>query len=195
MPGLVDIIALRETVSIEGVPITVRGLSITTIGRCLSESDDLQRFWANRKFDAVALIGALPRTIARVVATAIIDQHEPPKRTGMTGFPGAADDQPLPDELVLPPGLSGYDAAREHTVAMNMVAFDELIADHQLTLVEAVIRVSFPGGVTPFVDRVRRLVGLGPIGQNLKDRFTRAQAGSSPQESTNLSGSDIAEPK
>lgn len=180
MPGLVDIIALRETIKIEGVPITVRGLSITTIGRCLSESEDLQKFWAGRKFDAVDLLRQLPMTIARIVATSIVPDVPPPA----SGFTFGAADNPateMPADAIAVPALAQAEADRERAVEANMAAFDELIADHQLTLVEAVVRVSFPGGISPFVDRVRTLAGLkAGLGKKLIDRFGKAPDGTLP---------------
>lgn len=177
MPGLVDIIALRETIKIEGVPITVRGLSITTIGRCLSESEDLQKFWSGRKFDAVELLHHLPMTIARVVATSIVPDVPPPA----SGFTfGVADDDrtEMAGDEIAEVAIASAEAARESAVEANMAAFDELIAEHQLTLVEAVVRVSFPGGVTPFVGRVRKLAGLeAGLGQRLIDRFGKVPDG------------------
>lgn len=182
MPGLVDIVALRETFPIRGVMITVRGLSITTIGRCLAESDELAKFWAQRKFDGASLLSSLPNTIARIVATSIIDEAPGPT----SGFENGDA-----VELVEVPALRQSAADRERAISMNMLAFDELIADDQLTLVEAVIRVSFPGGLTPFGVRVRKLAGFeGPMAAGLLDRLVRygkAQGGSSPQESTNSS--------
>jgi hypothetical protein len=174
MPGLVDVIALRETIDIRGVKITVRGLSITTIGRCLAESENLQRFWAQRKFDGAALLASLPRTIARVVATSIIDGPPAP----LSGF--AEGDGPL-DPLAV---LQQSETDRERAIGLNMGAFDELIAEDQLSLVEAVIRVSFPGGLSPFVERVRKMAGLEPKAtEGILDRLTRfgrAQVGTSP---------------
>lgn len=176
MPGLVDIIALRETITIGGgdgrepVLITVRGMSLTTIGRCLAESDELAKFWAQRKFDGAGLLASLPNTIARIVATSIID--DAPDTTGF----GEAQVMPTLEQAV---------ADRERAIGLNIVGFHELIADDQLSLVEAVIRVSFPGGITPFAVRVRKLAGFeGPIEGGLVDRlvrYGRAQAGSSPQ--------------
>lgn len=179
MPGLVDIIALRETVFLGEVPITVRGISITTIGRCLAESDDLAKFWAQRKFDGASLLATLPRTIARLVATAIVPDTPSPA----SGF----DDDGVPMEPVERHAYRQSTEDREAAITLNMAAFDELIAEHQLILVEAIIRVSFPGGLSPFGERLRRLAGLEPAapGNGMLARFARfgrAQAGNSPPQ-------------
>lgn len=178
MPGLVDIVALRETITIREASITVRGLSITTIGRCLAESDELAKFWAQRKFDGLSLLSTLPITVSRIVATSIIDEPPQSEPASMAGF----------GEVEVVQTLEKEKRSREHMISMNMLAFDELNADDQLTLVEAVIRVSFPGGISPFAARVRKLAGLEEKpGGSLFARFGKGPDGSSPQGSTNLS--------
>lgn len=54
------------------------------------------------------------------------------------------------------------DAREEEAVA-------NLNAEDQIALIEALIRVSFPGGVSPFVDRVGAILGI----DGLMDRLER----------------------
>lgn len=178
MPGLVDIIALRETVNIRGTLITVRGISITTIGQCLAESDDLQKFWAARKFDVVSLLATLPRTLSRIVATAIVDDAPGPELAGFD------EDDTSAKASALVRYAKDAEAHRERIVAANMAAFDSLNSDDQLTLVEAVVRVSFPGGLSPFVDRLGKLAGRDSLTASLRARYGKGQDGTSPQPSS-----------
>jgi hypothetical protein len=192
MPGLVDIVPLRKTVYFERgdtrIPITVRGISITVIGQCLAESEDLQRFWAGRKFDAVSLLAAIPRTISRIVATALVEDD--PATEVLAGFSeehdgsNGAETPTLTARITARMAEAATRAAseRERQISLNMIAFDELNGDDQLTLVEAVVSVSFPGGLSPFVDRLGMLAGRDNLTGTLRARYGKAPDTSSPPQ-------------
>jgi hypothetical protein len=123
MPSLVDIAPIRETVSIQGLDIEVRGIGIDAIAAVLARFADLRKVFegatAGQKVDAAALLAQAPAAAHELMAAA----------TGKLGD------------------------KNEIAAAANMVAGD------QLTLFEAVVRLSFPGGLNPFGARLAALFG------------------------------------
>lgn len=126
MPGLLDVVALKRSVNVNGTAVAVPGISAYGIAVLLDRFPDLRRVLTGQKVDmnAAWLMENVPDAVAAVIAAG-------------TGYPGEAEAEAIAASLSLEP---------------------------QTELIEAIMEVTLPKGVGPFVERLKAMaekVGVG----------------------------------
>lgn len=121
MPGLLDIAPSTKTVTVQGQPVAVHGLSAEGIAYILARFSVARELFAGRdvNLDADAIAKLAPEAVNAIIAAG-------------TGYPNNPEAEAVAAKL--PAGT-------------------------QLDLLAAIVEVTMPGGVGPFVEKLRATFG------------------------------------
>lgn len=121
MTGLMDVVPSLKSVTIQGTPVNVTGVSVSGIAHLIGTFPELKNLMNGKDatFTAESLMTSAPSAIAAILAAG-------------TGHPGNAQAEAIAASLSL---------------------------GDQLSLLEAIVEVTMPGGLVPFVERLTKLMG------------------------------------
>jgi hypothetical protein len=155
MPSLVDIAPAVEQLTLRGVEIEVHGVGIDAIARVLAGSEGLR---------------ALLTEGSAVDAITLLQKAPEAVHALMAAAVIGPDDDPI---------------RALHRQTLEAEAAARLPFGDQVTLAESIMRLSFPGGILPFVDKLTGMLGSGPGPAPAGAGNGRAPDTSSPPAPTN----------